>query len=428
MIEKLYELFLQCGGTVTTDSRDCPAGSMFFALKGENFNGNIYAQSALEQGCAYAVVDEEAYAVNERCILVDDVLRTLQLLARAHRISLGTPIVAITGTNGKTTTKELMAAVLRQKFNVHYTQGNLNNHIGVPLTLLQMTDEHDMAIIEMGANHPGEIDVLTEIACPNVGIITNIGKAHLEGFGSFEGVKNTKKELYDFIFANQGFLLQNADDAILAEITGDIPVQSYSMTNQESYVYGTVIGHTEMLKMHVKMGDAECDMQTQLIGNYNATNVLAAVTAGATFGLSLESIKNGIEAYVPQNNRSMLKITPKNKIVVDAYNANPTSMRAAIENFVAMEHSNAAFILGDMLELGSQSAEEHQNIIDLLQEKHQENVFLVGNHFMDTVSKFPAFAHVDALSEYLQQHPIANSYLLLKGSRGIKLENVLKQL
>ena len=426
--DKLYELFLQNGSTVTTDSRNCPKDSLFFALKGDNFNGNQYAPKAIEAGCAYAIIDDEAYKTCDRCILVEDALLALQSLARTHRISCGTPIIGITGTNGKTTTKELIAAVLKEKFKVHFTQGNLNNHIGVPLTLLQLTDEHDIAIIEMGANHPGEIKLLADIACPNVGIITNVGKAHLEGFGSFEGVQKTKKELYDFIGENQGFILRNMDNELLEKMADDIPVQGYSMVDEQAYVYGTITNQSGMLQMRVKCTDETIDVNTNLIGGYNAENVLAAVTAGVTFGLSASQIKHGIENYVPKNNRSMLVETKANKVVVDAYNANPTSMRAAIENIIASKQTNTVFILGDMLELGSQSHEEHQNIIALLEQNGQKNVFLVGEHFQKTHSQFPCFANTDALSEHLCYNPVTNSYILLKGSRGIHLENIMKNL
>ncbi len=423
-IDHLYELYIQAGGQVTTDSRNCPQESIFFALKGENFNGNLYAQKALESGCAYAVVDQKEYATNDKCLLVEDTLVALQDLARHHRIMLGKPIIGITGTNGKTTTKELVAAVLKQRFNVHYTQGNLNNHIGVPLTLLQMTAEHQIGIIEMGANHPGEIKTLTEIACPNVGIITNIGKAHLEGFGSLEGVISTKKELYDFISANQGFILRNADNDILSRISGEIPSQTYSLHNQGNMINATLTSQSDFLQLSVQFKDAHTDIQTHLIGAYNAENALAAVTVGATFGLTIDEIKSGLEGYLPQNNRSMLVTKGTNKIVVDAYNANPTSMQAAIENFINMGHQKPVYILGDMLELGEHAMQEHAKIVELLGTQAGD-VYLVGKHFGGCSSPFHQFEHTSELCNYLQEHPINDSYILLKGSRGIRLETVL---
>ena len=433
---QLYSIFLQ-HPIICTDSRICPENSIFFALKGDNFNANAFALSALEKGCSYAVVDEAEFAIDSRFILVEDVLTTLQELATYHRKKLGTTILGITGTNGKTTTKELIAAVLKEKYNVLFTQGNLNNHIGVPLTLLQLKSEHEIAVIEMGANHPGEIKQLAEIACPDYGIITNVGKAHLEGFGSFEGVKQTKKELYDYIFANGKDIFINKDNADLDEMSAKAGfktterVHQYSLdTNcNDCYINGRISSCSPFLNMECTIGATETlSINTQLIGAYNAENVLAAVAIGHYFEVENNYIKQGLENYVPQNNRSQLTITENNKLVVDAYNANPTSLRAAIMNFAQMDIENKTLIIGDMLELGAQSKVEHQNIIDLLQQNKFRNVLLVGKEFSGTRNPFQCFTDVTELINYLEKQPIKKHFVLIKGSRGIKLEKVISSL
>ncbi len=432
---QLYQIYLQ-HSTICTDSRICPTNSLFFALKGDNFNANAFALSALEKGCSFAVVDEAKYAIDDRFILVENVLETLQQLAAYHRKQLKTKIIGITGTNGKTTTKELIAASLKEKYNILFTHGNLNNHIGVPLTLLQLKPEHEIAIIEMGANHPGEIKTLAEIASPDYGIITNVGKAHLEGFGSFEGVKNTKSELYQNIFQQGEAIFINKDNANLMEMAikvgfeiGKTNTCYYSLNpkDRNAFVRGEVIECSPFLKMQCTTDDESdsFEVSTKLIGIYNAENVLAAVTIGKYFGVENKKIKDGLEQYAPQNNRSQLTITKQNKLVVDAYNANPTSMQAAILNFAQMDVEAKTLILGDMLELGEQSEIEHQNIIDLLQQNKFENVFLVGNEFEKTSTNFAHFKDVDKLINYLKEYPIRNEYILIKGSRGIKLENIL---
>ena len=433
---QLYNVFLE-HPLICTDSRNCHADSIFFALKGDNFNANAFAMSALEKGCAYAVVDEAEYAVDKRFILVENVLESLQQLATFHRKKLGTTIVGITGTNGKTTTKELIAAVLKEKYNILYTQGNLNNHIGVPLTLLKLKPEHQYAVIEMGANHPGEIKFLSEIACPNVGIITNVGKAHLEGFGSFEGVKTTKSELYEYIFKNGKAIFINRDNKNLVEMatkTGfnieNDNVLGYSLNPDDlSNVNGQVTDCSPFLKMCCKIDfSGEFYVNTKLIGTYNAENVLAAITIGNYFGLEKEKIKEGLEKYIPQNNRSQFTETSKNKLIVDAYNANPTSMNAAILNFAQMEVTSKTLILGDMLELGKLSGTEHQYVVDLLQQNKFESVLLVGPEFKKTHSSFTCFENTDQLINYIEKKPIDGHFILIKGSRGIKLEKVLSLL
>jgi len=402
-------------------------------LKGDNFNANAFAHSALENGAAYAVIDDKQYAVDERFIVVDNVLETLQSLARYHRQQLKTTVLGITGTNGKTTTKELIASVLKEKFNVHFTQGNLNNHIGVPLTLLQLKPEHEMAVIEMGANHTGEIKFLAEIALPDFGIITNVGKAHLEGFGSFEGVMKTKAELYDFIFANaQKIFLNKGNDflASMAEKSGfktEERIISYQMGENDNKMQATgkILSCSPLLLVEFSTQNESFNIQTNLIGTYNAENVLAAVTIGSFFGVENKKIKNGLEKYSPQNNRSQLTITDNNKLVVDAYNANPTSMRVAILNFAQMEVENKTLILGDMLELGEQSAHEHQKIVDLLKENGLSHVILVGKDFIETNNDFTTNNNVSELKDYLAQNPLKNRFILVKGSHGIHLEKLL---
>lgn len=361
-------------------------------------------------------------------------LESLQKLATTHRKQIGTTIIGITGTNGKTTTKELIAAVLQEKFNILYTKGNLNNHIGVPLTLLQLTSEHEVAVIEMGANHQGEIKLLCEIACPDYGIITNVGKAHLEGFGSFEGVMATKAELYEYIFTKGKDIFINKDNEFLMEMATKVGFENsdrmleYSLDPNEDVcnTYGQVSNCSPFLHMNCTLDIFETfTVNTQLIGAYNAENVLAAVAIGHYFGVESNKIKHGLENYIPQNNRSQLTVTDTNKLVVDAYNANPTSLSAAILNFAQMDVSNKTLILGDMLELGEQSAIEHQNIIDLLQQNQLNNVLLVGPEFKKAHHNFLCFDDVNHLINYLHEKPIKGHYILIKGSRGIKLEKAV---
>lgn len=433
----LYALFQQ-HPIICTDSRNCPEGSLFFALRGENFNANDFAKKALDNGCAFAIVDDPEYVLDERYILVDNVLSALQQLAKQHRQQLKTTVIGITGTNGKTTTKELIAAVLSGKYNTLYTQGNLNNHIGVPLTLLKIKPEHEIAIIEMGANHPGEIKTLAEIACPDYGIITNVGKAHLEGFGSFEGVKKTKAELYDYIFGQGEAIFINSDNKHLTEMAikagFDMKnrVHTYSLDSENTLcpVYGSVCAGAPFLNMKCTLRNSpDFDIHTKLIGSYNAENVLAAVAIGDFFGVAAETIKKGLENYTPQNNRSQLTVTDRNKLVVDAYNANPTSMRAALLNFGEMDVEHKVVILGDMLELGDQSDEEHQNIVRLIGQFAFEKVILVGPQFKKTQHNFESYENIaDLKNNTALLHGLKNCYVLIKGSRGIQLEQLLSAL
>ncbi|WP_321516983.1 UDP-N-acetylmuramoyl-tripeptide--D-alanyl-D-alanine ligase [Marinifilum fragile] len=425
---KLYSLFKQYP-IVVTDTRKIVPNSIFFALKGANFNGNKFAESAIEQGCKYAVVDEEEFAVNDSCILVDDVLTALQDLAREHRRSLGIPILAITGTNGKTTTKELVNAVLSMKYKTFATQGNFNNHIGVPLTLLSMTYETEFGVVEMGANHPREIKFLCEIAEPNFGIITNVGKAHLEGFGSFEGVKKTKKELYDYL-QGRGKVFVNCENDHLMGMLNDQEIYSYG-NSEEADSKAKFLQAAPYLVLELRSPKiGKLYIKTKLIGGYNFENALAAVTVGRYFDIKESDIKVALENYEPSNNRSQLKKTENNVLFLDAYNANPTSMGVAVNNFADLPMKNKLVILGDMLELGEDSEKEHQQLIDLLQERSLENVYLVGDVFskVNTENQFKTFLTAEEVAAILEKEEVKNYYILIKGSRGIQLEKLVEKL
>ena len=449
-MKELYELFLQ-HPTITTDSRDVPEGSMFFALKGDTFDGNAYAISALEKGAAYAVIDEKEYTKesHDRLILVEDVLTTLQQLAKYHRVHLGTPIIGITGTNGKTTTKELISAVLKKKYNVLYTQGNFNNHIGVPKTLLQLTKEHDIAVIEMGANHPGEIKTLVEIVLPDFGIITNVGKAHLLGFGSFEGVIRTKGELYDFLRTIQGTVFINNDNPHLLGISDGLKLVKYGQKDaKDLLVKGELVECNPFLKfewqtsstltpqlstVNCQLSTVNCQLstvQTRLIGSYNLDNALAAACIGTFFNVPATDISAALEEYTPSNNRSQLTITQDNKLVVDAYNANPTSMRAALDNFRLIKAEHKMCILGQMGELGDVSEEEHQKVIDLLGDCGFEKVWLVGENFAKTAhpAHYRLFANVEEVKAAIATEKPQGYLILIKGSNSNKLVQTVELL
>ena len=427
-LSALYQIFLDCQ-LVTTDSRNCPEGSLFIALKGESFNGNAFAGKALETGCAYAIIDEPEYAVegDQRYILVDDCLQTLQQLANYHRRQLGTRVIGITGTNGKTTTKELISAVLSQSHNILYTLGNLNNHIGVPSTLLRLKAEHDLAVIEMGANHPGEIKFLSEIAEPDCGIITNVGKAHLEGFGSFEGVIKTKGELYDFLRKKEGStVFIHHDNAYLMNIAGGLNLIPYG-TEDDLYVNGRITDNSPYLTFEWKAGKdgKSYQVQTQLIGEYNFPNALAAITIGLFFGVEAAKINEALAGYTPQNNRSQLKKTNDNTLIIDAYNANPTSMMAALQNFRNMEVPHKMLLLGDMRELGAESAAEHQKIADYIKECDFEEVWLVGEQFAAAEHSFKTYPNVQEVIKELETNKPKGYTILIKGSNGIKLSSTV---
>lgn len=421
-IAELYKCFMECG-KVTTDSRNCPEGSMFIALKGETFNGNAFAAQALKQGCRYAVIDESEYA-GEGTILVDNCLQALQQLANYHRRQLKTPVIGITGTNGKTTTKELISTVLSRKFNTLYTEGNFNNHIGVPLTLLRLTKEHEMAVVEVGANHPGEIKTLVHIAEPDYGIITNVGKAHLQGFGSFEGVIRTKGELYDFLRAKGGatIFIQN-ENPYLNGIAEGLTCVRYGQT-AGLYVSGELISCSPFLSFRWTAEGVSHEVNTHLIGSYNLDNMLAAAAIGRYFGVSDDDISSALVSYLPHNNRSQLKETADNKLIVDAYNANPTSMMAALKNFRQVEAPHKMVILGDMKELGEASREEHQKVVDYLKECGFDRVVLVGPEFAAATHSYQTFQHVDEVLADIRMHKPQGYYILIKGSNSMKLSQL----
>ena len=422
-IEALYKIFCE-HPVITTDTRDCPQGSIFFALRGETFNGNAFAMKALESGCSYAVIDEMPAGIHDgRLIKVDDVLTTLQQLARYHRRALGTKIIGVTGTNGKTTTKELIAAVLGEKYNVLYTQGNFNNHIGVPKTLLRLRPEHDIAVIEMGANHPGEIKTLVDIVEPDCGIITNVGRAHLGGFGSFEGVIKTKGELYDFLRSGHKTVFVDAANPYLMGMTDGLELVRYSTEPLDGLkVRGEVIECAPCLTFAWGVdGGQQHRVETHLIGDYNILNMLAAATVGITFGVGEQQVTHALASYIPQNNRSQLTVTERNKLVVDAYNANPTSMSAALNNFSVMRADNKMMILGSMAELGEVSLEEHKKIVEAIKASGIKDVWLVGEEFGKTNHPFRQFADVDEVKQAIMAEQPTGRCILIKGSNSQKL-------
>ena len=417
-ISDLYKIFNN-HPNVTTDTRNIKENSIFFALKGDNFNGNKFARKAIKDGCHYAIIDQAEFQLNEKYILVDDVLKCLQNLATYHRDQIMIPVIGITGTNGKTTSKELIYSCLSTELNTLATDGNYNNHIGVPLTLLRVNKEHDIAIIEMGANHENEIKYLCEIAKPNYGIITNIGKAHLEGFKNIEGVKKTKKELYDYIKINNGKIFINNEDTILKEISKDIEIISYGLNGEingsikESSIFTNVEFNSQII-------------ETQLIGTYQFYNIMLSIAVATHFGIKLKNISKALSSYKPSNNRSQLIKTKSNTIILDAYNANPSSMYEMINSFSKIQKKNKICILGDMAELGEYSKKEHLNLIHLL-ENLKINCLFVGNEF-SKLNRTSSFVDVENLINYLKKKQIKDSTILVKGSRSIKLEKVIKVL
>jgi UDP-N-acetylmuramoyl-tripeptide--D-alanyl-D-alanine ligase len=426
--EKIYQLFTSFP-CVSTDSRKIKKDSIFFALKGENFNGNKFANEALNKGAAYSIVDEKEYVSSSKTILVDDVLKTLSELATIHRRKLGIPILAITGTNGKTTTKELVSAVLSQKYNVSFTQGNLNNHIGVPLTLLKMNDQTEFGVVEMGANHPGEIAHLCKIAEPDFGIITNVGKAHLEGFGSFDGVVKTKSELFNYLKDHNGKFFLNQDNPILVKIADNYLNKITYGTNQGS-LKGELLHSPPFINLKVNFKKGVLYLNTNLTGAYNFENVMAAASIGNHFEVDPLKIQMALKDYQPQNNRSQLIRKGNLKIIMDAYNANPTSMQASLKSFLTDNLEDNYLILGDMLELGDYSKQEHKAILELISSLKPKDVFLVGSAFSQFAEEynFNFFSDVMELNAFLEKEPIKNGNVLIKGSRGIKLENTLEYL
>ena len=416
-IKELYQLY-QTHPVITTDSRNCPEGSIFLALKGASFNGNQFAAQALEKGCAYAIVDEAEYKGNDsRIILVDDCLQTYKDLAREHRRQFAIPVIGITGTNGKTTTKELIKSVLETELNVMATEGNFNNDVGVPKTLFRLNSEHQIAVVEMGASHPGDIKTLVETAEPTCGLITNVGRAHLLGFGSFEGVIRTKGELYDFLRDHGGKLFINSDNAYLMQMNhGFSSVSTYGQQGTPD-VKGEVVDCSPFLTFRWNGRE----VHTHLIGAYNLDNMLAAITVGLTFGITEDHIVEALERYVPTNNRSQLTVTATNRLIVDAYNANPTSMAAAIDNFKLMTADRKMVILGMMGELGDVSAEEHRKIVAMLQEAQFDETWLVGAEFEKVESGFRTFPDVEAVKQELTAKKPEGLTILIKGSNSTHL-------
>lgn len=431
-IQEIYKIYLS-HPTVTTDSRNCPEGSIFIALKGASFDGNKFAKAALDKGCSYAIVDEKEYVdtTDERFILVDDALVTYKELAREHRRQFSIPVIGITGTNGKTTSKELISTVLAEKYKVHHTEANYNNDVGVPRTLLGIRPDDEIAVIEMGASHPGDIEKLVTYVEPTCGLITNVGRAHLQGFGSFEGVKRTKGELYDFLKAHDALLFLNESNADLTEMAAQREFDRIITYGQDytADVQGKVISCAPFLKFEWQSSSLNkqqpantiYEVQTHLIGSYNLDNMLAAITIGLHFGVTPQQINHALENYIPHNNRSQLTETAHNKLIVDAYNANPSSMAAAIENFRLMEVEHKMAILGDMRELGAASAEEHQKVVELLKAVGLTNVWLVGEEFLKTNTDFRKFKNVDEVKAEIAHHQPENHYILIKGSNGIRL-------
>lgn len=412
-IKEIYKLYSKYY-LVDTDTRNIREHALFFALKGENFNGNKFAHTALEQGAAFAIIDEIEFKISDKTIVVDNVLETLQQLAHYHRLQLRIPIIALTGSNGKTTTKELINAVLSEKHNTTATLGNLNNHIGVPLTLLSMTPNTDIGIVEMGANHQKEIDFLCALTVPDFGYITNFGKAHLEGFGGIEGVIKGKSELYTFLQDHHKTAFINPKDPIQVKKTKHLKTIYFP----EHLAF---IGANPF----VKIASEEGEIESNLIGAYNYTNILAAVTIGIHFKLKITEIRKAIENYVPTNNRSQIIKKESNHIILDAYNANPSSMEVALENFSQLKKASKVVILGDMFELGDNSALEHQSMVNLADSMAFSQTLYVGEYFYKATTKNKKFRNFEALKAYIIANPLAQQSILIKGSRGMQLERIL---
>ena len=437
-VEELYSLYKKCSG-ITTDSRQIKEGSMFFALKGETFDGNDFALDALKAGAKYAIVDrfllEGTAYKGRKCIVVENTLNMLQQLAAYHRRQFDIPVVGITGTNGKTTTKELVAAVLSQKYTLIATQGNYNNFIGVPLTLFRMDEHTELAVVEMGASAPGEITTLTRVAQPTCGIITTVGKAHLQGFGSFEGVKKTKGELYDYLRQKGGVIFYNADNPDLCEMvqhrTG-LRLSRYGVREQGVRILPAT-AEAPYLQLSFEHEGKEVTISTHLVGDYNADNVMAALAIGTYFEVPFANMVKAIEAYTPSNSRSQLVKTGKNTLIIDAYNANPSSMKVALKNFAATNFDNKVLMLGDMLELGPDSVAEHRQILEQAVQVTPK-VFLVGSEFEAAVGLKPlsgqirTFPTIEALKEYVTEEPLTDCTILIKGSNGKHMQRVVDAL
>lgn len=411
-LKELYQLYSK-NHRIDTDTRNIRKGSLFFGLKGDRFNGNHFAKQALEKGAAFSVIDEKEFEIPGATILVEDVLKTLQELARYHRRQLGIPILGITGSNGKTTTKELINAVLQTQFKTIATEGNLNNHIGVPLTLLSFTSETEIGIVEMGANHQKEIEFLCSICEPDIGYITNFGKAHLEGFGGIEGVIKGKSELYDYLRKHQKTVLVNTHDSKQIELTQGIK----SIELSDSVIKASEQPFLELVYQNQRI----C---TKLVGTYNLANINAAISMGNYFQISLENIIAGIEHYTPSNNRSQMIEKDSNTLLMDAYNANPSSTKLALQNFNTIDHHKKVVILGDMFELGDTSVKEHQYIVDFCETLKLHRLIFVGKYYTQTTAK-ESYVDLTSLSKELDSHPLENCFVLIKGSRGMALEKVV---
>lgn len=425
-IKNIHNLFLSCN-SVSIDTRKIENNSMFFAIKGERFDANTFAEEALKKGASFVIIDNQDYFIDERTILVEDSLRALQELSKFHRNYLKLPIVALTGSNGKTTTKELINVVLSKKYNTKATVGNLNNHIGVPLTLFSFTSKTEIGIVEMGANHQKEIEFLCEIAQPDFGYITNFGKAHLEGFGGTEGVIKGKSEMYQFLSENNKFVFVNLDDVIQREKTDKNLRITFSQTDKNA----SVLINEIKANPFVEITYDGIKVKSNLIGLYNANNINAAITIGKYFEVSNEEIKEAIESYIPENNRSQMLVKNSNEIILDAYNANPSSMEVAIKNFLQLEKGNKIAVLGDMFELGEESFEEHKHIVSLLENESEVKTYFVGSQFfankMD--SEFVFFYETfEDFSNFIKEEKLQNQLILIKGSRGMALERTLELL
>jgi len=422
-MEELHALFIE-HPTICTDTRKITENCLFFALKGPNFNGNAFAQNALDKGAAYAIIDEESFKTSDNLILCDNVLETLQRLATYHRNHCKAKIISLTGSNGKTTTKELINAVISRKYKTIATQGNLNNHIGVPLTLLSIQPDTEMAIVEMGANHIGEIEFLCKIAQPDFGYITNFGKAHLEGFGSVEGVIQGKSELYYYLTTHDNHVFFNADDPIQKEKLASYTKKIGFSTSNHQFYNIKFLGADPYVNLEVE----GVHIHTQLVGKYNFPNCCAAILMGKYFNVPIEDVKSAIESYRPQNNRSQILSKNGFEIVLDAYNANPTSMKAALENFSLMKADRKTIIIGDMFELGSTANKEHQVIADFAEKLQFDDIYLVGENFFKTETSSTQCKSFDDLKDHLLKNPLKKGALLIKGSRGMALERVLELL
>lgn len=430
-IHTIYQHYLS-HQTICTDTRSITAGCLFFALKGDNFDANTFAEKALIQGAAFVIIDNKDYHINDQCILVDNVLGTLQELAKYHRSQLRIPVIGLTGSNGKTTTKELINAVLGQKYKTFATKGNLNNHIGVPLSVLSITNDIEIAVIEMGANHQKEIEFLCTIAQPTHGMITNIGMAHLDGFGGFEGVKKGKAELFAYIKANNGTAFVNRDNPYIMEMSQNLDPEKTICygTEGNNSVSGKLLASDPVISLEWSDRDQPFQTRTNLTGAYNFENILAAISIARFFHVSAMQINSGLEGYAPNNNRSQLKKTGTNTIICDFYNANPSSMAAALANISTLEAQNKIAIIGDMFELGDESAEQHQIVAALAENSQLNNVILIGNYFYALKDRYQGlfFKTPPEAEEWLKNNPITNSLVLLKGSRGMALEQLLPNL